>query len=174
MSTRRFLLGAAGALSGLAGCASTPREPLGDRRTYCHRTARLRRTVCTPEPLPSARTEAEAKQLEPTPGALTLFIVRSALIDSPKVIDVTLNDATTVGTLPHALIRARVQPGQHVLSFEWEGRLHRQPVSGRAGEVRFVELAGSSTPFDRSYHWSDADPAGARLRGREAHLIAGV
>jgi hypothetical protein len=142
------------------------------RRTYCLTELRVRRKVCTPEPVPSARVEAEAKRFEPSSGSLTIFIVRSAHLDAARVLNVTINEATSIGTLPHSLIRARVQPGEHLLGFEWNNRIHRIPVRGVAGEVRFIELAGSSWPFERSYHWSDADPAGAKLRAAGTRLIA--
>ena len=173
MITRRHALtGAMGAAGLLGGCGSTPQVPLGDHRTYCLTEGRLRRTVCTPEPIPSEMVEAEAKRFEPAAGWLTVFIVRAAWIDSARVLTVTIDEATNIGTLPHSLIRVRLKPGEHMLGFEWNNRPHRIPVRGMAGEVRFVELAGSSWPFERSYHWSDADPTGARLRAAGTRLVA--
>lgn len=173
MITRRHvLMGMAGVSALLGGCASSPQESVTKRRTYCLETARSRRTVCTPEPIPSAEVESQAKRFEPAAGMLTVFIVRSAWLDTARVLTVTVDGSTRIGTLPRSLIRMRSTPGEHLLEFEWNDRVHRQPIRGSAGEVRFVELAGSSWPFERSYHWSDADPAGTKLRARGARLIA--
>ncbi len=77
-----------------------------------------------------------------------------------------------IGTLPRSLIRLRLAPGAHQLAFEWNERVHGFAVDGAAGDLRIVELAGSSVPLDRPYHWSDADPAGAKLRARTTRLVA--
>jgi hypothetical protein len=135
-------------------------------------TLRTRRTVCTPEPVPSAAVEADAKRFEPTAGLLTVYVVRSAWADAVRPLAITVDGEAQIGTLPRSLIRLRLAPGAHQLAFEWDERVHGFAVTGEAGELRIVELAGSSAPLDRPYHWSDADPAGAKLRARTTRLVA--
>lgn len=172
LSRRQILLGAAASSGALAGCASAPEPRRTDSRTYCMSTLRTKRTVCTPEPVPSATAEADAKRFDATPGVLTVYVVRSAWVDAVRPLTVSVDGDSQIGTLPRSLIRLRLPPGTHQLAFEWNERIHRFAVNGEAGELRIVELAGSSVPLDRSYHWSDADPAGARLRARTTRLIA--
>lgn len=173
MISRRQLLFATAASSGLlAGCASAPEQRTADSRTYCMSTLRTRRTVCTPEPVPSAAVEADARRFEAAPGVLTVYVVRSAWADAVRPLTVTVAGDLRIGTLPRSLIRLRLEPGSHQLAFEWNGRTHAFTATGEAGELRIVELAGSSVPLDRDYHWSDADPGGAKLRARSTRLIA--
>lgn len=173
MISRRQLLIATAASSGvLAGCASAPEQRTTDSRTYCISTPRTRRTVCTPDPVPSAAAEADAKRFEAAPGVLTVYVVRSAWADGVRPLTVTVDSDSQIGTLPRSLIRLRLAPGAHQLAFKWDGRTHTFIAVGRAGELRIVELAGSSVPLDRPYHWSDTDPAGAKLRARGTRLIA--
>lgn len=172
ISRRRLLLATAASSGALAGCAIAPEQRAAESRTYCMSTPRTRRTVCTPEPVPSAAVEAEAKRFEPAPDVLTVYVVRSAWADGVRPLAVTVDGDSQIGTLPRSLIRLRLAPGAHQLAFEWDGRTHTFIAEGQAGELRIVELAGSSVPLDRPYHWSDADPAGAKLRARGTRLIA--
>ncbi|MEW6707305.1 MAG: hypothetical protein AB1430_20850 [Pseudomonadota bacterium] len=172
ISRRRLFFCAAAAPALLVGCASAPEPRSVDGRTYCMSTVRTRRTVCTPEPVPSAASEADAKRFGAAPGLLTVYVVRSAWTDAVRPLTVMVDGAAQVGTLPRSLIRLRLPPGEHQLAFEWNGRVHGLTVAGEAGELRVVELAGSSVPLDREYHWSDADPAGAKLRARSTRLVA--
>ena len=172
MISRRKLLLGTGAAAALTACASAPEPRAVDGRPYCMTTPRARRTVCTPEPIPNAATEADAKRFEAAPGVLTVYVVRSAWADAVRPLAVIVDGGTPIGTLPRSLIRLRLAPGTHRFAFEWDGRLQAVDVSGEAGDLRLIELAGSSIPLDRGYHWSDADPAGAKLRARNTRLIA--
>lgn len=172
ISRRQLLFAAAASSSALVGCAGAPEQRVVDSRTYCMSTLRTRRTVCTPEPVPSAAVEVDAKRFEPTAGLLTVYVVRSAWADAVRPLVVTIDGEAQIGTLPRSLIRLRLAPGAHQLAFEWNGRAHTFIAKGQAGELSIVELAGSSVPLDRDYHWSDADPAGAKLRARNTRLIA--
>lgn len=172
ISRRSLLLCATTAPAVLAGCATAPEPRSADSRTYCMQTPRTRRTVCTPDPVPSAATEADAKRFEAAPGVLTVYVVRSAWADAVRPLAVTVDGTAQIGTLPRSLIRLRLAPGTHQLAFEWNARVHGIAVAGEAGELRIVELAGSSVPLDREYHWSNADPAGAKLRARSTRLVA--
>lgn len=156
----------------LTGCATQDVPQADDTETYCVKTGLKKRRICTPERIPPASVEAEAKRFEPTPNAFTLFVVRSAWIDRAVPLKFAVDETKQVGTLPRTLVRLRMSPGRHKLSFEWDGRTRSVEVEGRSGEVKFVEIAGASTLWAESYFWSDADPAGARERARKSRLVA--
>ena len=144
VSRRQLLLGALASSGVLTGCASAPEPRPADGRTYCMSTLRTKRTVCTPEPVPLAAAEADAKRFEATPGVLTVYVVRSAWVDAVRPLTVSVDGNSQFGTLPRSLIRLRLAPGTHQLAFEWNERVHGFAVTGEAGELRIVELAGSS------------------------------
>lgn len=174
-SRRRVLLGMGTVgTAWLTGCAGGPQRSSDQTRTYCLKNIRSMRTICTPERIPSADVEAEAKRFEADPDLLTVFVVRWNWTDSVRPLLLTLDGFTQVGTLPKSLVRLRLTPGDHVVAFEWDGKTRRHAIRGAAGEVRFVELTGSSFPTDPSYEWSDIDPAGAQMRARKSRLIADI
>jgi hypothetical protein len=156
----------------LGGCAGGPAPAEPPQRTYCLQTIRLRRTVCTPEPIPPRPVELEAKRFQPERGVLTLYIVRRSWVDKIVPITISVDGVVHIGTLPDSLIRLRVMPGEHEIAFERDGKDRRHRVRGGGGEVLFVELAGSSWPLHPTYRWSDADPAGARERAQDSRLVA--
>ena len=177
MHTRRRLLAATVGgmvVTTLSGCANSGFDRTTESRTYCLQTARLRRTVCTPQRIPSAAAESEAKRFLPTSDRLTLFIVRGARLEAITPLDIEVDDTARIGTLPRSLIRLQLTPGQHIVSFTWGGREHRFTVAGAAGEVQVIELAGSAVPLAEGYHWSNADPAGAMEHGCRSTLGADV
>lgn len=143
-------------------------------RTYCLKNSKTKRKVCTAERVPSAETEARAKQFRSTPEALTVYLVRYSWVDAVRPLTITLNDSTHIDTLPRSLIWMRLKPGTHLLSFEWDGKTRRHRFEGGAGEVKFIEVAGSSTPVNPIYHWSDLDARGAMVRARECTLVAEI
>lgn len=174
-SRRKVLLGMSVlASAGLTGCAVAPKPSSDQSRTYCLKVRRTSRTVCTPERIPSANAEAQAKRFDSVPGLLTVYVVRSNLFDSERLVSVTLNRTTQIGTLPNSLIRMRLTPSDHVIEFDWDGRTNRYVIHGSAGDVRFVDLTCSWFPFLPSYGWSDIDQAGARVRARKSRLVADI
>lgn len=176
MPSRRQLLQILGGVSAglLAGCATNDPAPLEDSRTYCLKTARLKKLICTPERIPPAAIEAEAKRFEPVTDAFTLYVVRWSWVDAVKPLAFVIDATTQIVTLPKSLVRLRLSPGRHQLHFEWDGAIRRFDFEARVGEVKFVEIAGSATPWDQSFYWSDADPAGARERANGSRLIADI
>ncbi len=158
----------------LAGCASGPPPAATDTRTYCMETVLKRVTVCTPERVPSAAVEAHAKRFAPSADALTVYVVRGRWADAARLVEFGLDDGVRVGTLPRSLVRMRLRPGEHELSLSWNGSTRRHQFAGDAGEVLFIELAGSAWPWERPYHWSAADPMGSQDRAKQSRLIADI
>lgn len=169
---RSLLLGAVGILPvALLGCANAPARSATAKRTYCIRRPRGRGPLCAADAIPSAASEAEAKRFESSADWLTLYVVRGRYADAIKPVTVTLDETVKLVTLPRSMARLRVAPGHHLLDLEWDGRVSRHEVTGEAGEVRFVELAGSAWPWERNYHWSESDPAGTKERALTSRLI---
>lgn len=174
-SRRTLILGLAALPATLTtACAVNPTQVADDSRTYCLKKNRPKKTICTPERIPSAAIEAQSKLFTPTPGVLTLYIVRWEWVDAVKPLTVSIGDDIEVVTLPKSFIRVRLSPGPHALRFEWDGKTRTHPIEALAGATRFVELTGSSLPWAPSYEWSDVDPAGAQQRARDSRLIADV
>ena len=155
----------------IVGCASNPPSQSLDTRTYCIRSLARKVTVCTPERVPSAAAEAEAKRFAPTPGKLTVYVVRGIYADAIRPVMFEVDGSIRVTTLPRSFARLQLEPGPHVLSLSWEGKMRYQRLDGSAGQVLFVELAGSAWPWERSYQWSTADPLGSQARALDSRFI---
>lgn len=137
-------------------------------------TVRKRNTVCTPERIPSAAIETEAKRFAPSANLLTVYVVRGRWVDAVSFVSFQVDDRSPIATLPRSMARLRLEPGTHTLALTWNGTTHRLAVKGQAGDVVFVELAGAALPWEEPYHWSTADPAGSRERALRSRLIADV
>lgn len=157
---------------GLTGCAAAPGAAEKDARTYCISRTRSRRAVCAADALPPIEVEREAKLFQPTSDAFTLYVVRGRYLDAIKPVDVKINGNIDVRTLPRSMVRLRLPPGNHTLSLTWDGTERRHELEGALGEVRMVELAGAALPWERSYYWSEANPAATREMARATRLIA--
>ncbi|NML17079.1 hypothetical protein HHL10_19045 [Azohydromonas sp. G-1-1-14] len=102
----------------------------------------------------------------------TLFIVRRRWADAVNQVDISVDDVGPVTTVPQSFIQARLASGRHQLALSWEGAQAVLEVEGVAGEVRFVELAGSTWFWGSRYRWVANDQEGARARARASRLIA--
>lgn len=158
----------------LSGCMTPPARPVEVDGTYCHRIGksyRLKRT-CTAMPVPPEAVEAGAKRFEPSLGAATLYIVRRRWGDTANRGPVSVDDRAPVLTIPVSLVRVRLQPGNHQVVIEWEGRRQVNSFTVAAGEVQFVEVDGSVWAWGSSYRWAEPDAAGAKQRASKSKLIA--
>jgi hypothetical protein len=140
-------------------------------QVHCYHAPRSRIATCTPDPVDTLAVEAEARRLTPQAGLLTVYIVRQRWSDVRHVIDLHVG-VHRVGTVPSSFVRVRLPPGEHQISFDWQGRTLQLPVSGRAGEVKVVELAGSMWAWGATYEWATDDEAGARERVQRCRLVA--
>jgi hypothetical protein len=156
----------------LAGCATHPSERIEADGRYCFRTGDRLYVICTDEPVPPAEVESEVKRFDSTPVVLTVFIVRQQWADTVNRVEIRIDDKARVTTVPQSLIRLRLQPGGHdlaLISNEQESVLR---ISGKAGEVQFLELQGSAWPWSGHYRWNFNDPHDARARALASRLIA--
>jgi hypothetical protein len=143
----------------------------GTSPVHCYHAPRSRSTTCTPCPISTLHADAEAKRLTPQAGLLTVYVVRQRWSDVRHVIDLLAGEHR-VGTVPDSFVRLRLAPGEHRIAFDWQGWRMHLAVSGQAGEVRVVELAGSIWAWGARYEWVTDDEAGARVRLQRCRLVA--
>jgi hypothetical protein len=158
----------------LGGCMTKPPHLVEADGTYCYRIGKSsRRTVtCTTAPVPLASVELDAKEFRTTPGAITAFVVRNRWGDARNRVTVTLDGGSPVQTIPQSLVRVRMLPGEHQVTFEWEGQRGVKTVTAGAGEVIFIELEGSVWSWGSTYRWADTKTEAARERAEGSKLIA--
>ena len=137
----------------LSGCTTPPTRPVEADGTYCHRIGKSYRQklTCTAAQAPSEATETSAKRFERSPGAAMLYIVRRRWDDTSNRVPVSVDDRQPVLTIPISPVRVRLQPGNHQVAIEWEGRRHIRSFAVAAGEVMFVEVDGSVWAWGASY-----------------------
>jgi hypothetical protein len=160
----------------LSACTTQPSRSTQADGSYCHRIGKSYspKLTCTDSPVPSEVVEQRAKQFEPTPGAITLYVVRSRWGDPVNKVPVVVDGLEPVLTIPQSLIRLRLKPGQHRITVDWEGKQAIKTITGGAGDVVFVELAGSVWSWGSTYQWVEPQGQSARKSATSAKLIADV
>lgn len=176
MNTRRTIrLGiAALALLSMIGCANRWERPLEPDGKYCFMLSKKRNSLCTAQPAPAAATDADAKRFAPDPNAVTVYVVRHRWQDKRNEVTITVDQSSSVATIPESFVRLRLQPGSHVLALTWEGKTATQAIAGKAGDVLFVKITGSDWSWGGSYVWDTADAEDAKQRVLKSRLIADV
>lgn len=162
------------ALGALAACSTTPSPDPGARLPYCHKNNKGRPVVCTTADAPSLMEDAEAKRFEGDPAALTVFVVRRIWSDGRNRLDVTVDGGRGIETVPRSMIRMKLVPGRHVLSFEYAGRRFEKSIVGVAGEVRFIGISGSVWAWRSWFDWSTDSEADLRQLAAKTRLVADV
>jgi hypothetical protein len=160
-------------LLSLVGCASPLLRSLQSDGIHCFITNRGRRRTCTPDPVPEIAVDEEAKRLASDPSTLTVYVVRGRWWDAGNVVMVRVRDQT-IGTVPHSFIRARLTPGTHRIEFAWAGDWVGVDVHGAVGEIRFIELVGSTSAWGNSYRWWTQDEQRARALLGGCRLVRDV
>ncbi|MBN9206148.1 hypothetical protein [Methylibium petroleiphilum] len=169
-----FVVGGSALLT--AGCMTKPLRPANADGSYCFRIGKsYRRTLtCTSTPIPSEQIEADAKRFEPTPGKLTVYLVRKRWGDGRNLVRVGRDSVPAVELVPESFARWRLPAGNHRLSVTWpEGSAHLD-VTGAAGEVIFVEVIGSAWVWGSDYRLERGDAAESRRRAEPLRLVADV
>lgn len=161
-------------LGTLAGCATLPTPDPTAELPYCHKNPKGRPIVCTTANAPSLLADAQAKLYDPDPSALTVFVVRRLWADGRNILRVSIDDRREAETVPNSMVRFRVEPGTHVLSFEFAGKRHATTVAGKAGGVRFVGLSGSVWAWSSSFDWSTEPEDAIRQRAAKSRLVADI
>lgn len=173
---RRITFFALGVSALATGCVSKPPLRLTEHGAACYRAGRglRRRRTCTPYAVPGADVEADAKRFAPAPDRLTVYLVRQRWADSRNLVEVSLDSAPAVATVPRSFLRLRMPPGSHRIVANWPKGSTALELDGVAGDVAYVELRSSFWAWDSTYTLEVADAASAQGRVSKLRLVADV
>jgi hypothetical protein len=158
----------------LAGCATSPAPNLTAEVPYCQKSSKGRVIACTKTPAPNLNADAQAKLFAPDPSALTVYIVRRNWGDGSHFLKVRADGGAAVETLPETMVRMKLRPGQHTITFEFEGREKNTTVAGLAGDVRFLRINGMAWSWKSTFDWAVEPETATRERALKARLVAEV
>lgn len=158
----------------LSGCAHRWERPVRADGTYCYVLGKARNGVCTVQSVPPIEADQRAKLFQPDDQAFTLYVVRHRWADASKRVPVKIDTAAELMTVPESMIRVRLSPGSHRVSMAWEGQSKVETVEGRAGEVRFIQLAISAWSWGSTGEWDVSNGEDARARALKSRLVADV
>lgn len=176
-ASRLTVLAASGLFALFAtGCMTKPMKPANPDGTYCFATGKWhsRKLTCTPTPIPPESVEVEAKRFEPTPGQLTVYVIRKRWGDAVNQVRLTVDGGPPVVTTPESFVRLRIRPGPHAFAAAWSEGTAELAVDGAAGDVRVVELVGSVWTWGSTYRLDHGDVAEGRIRVARLRLVADV
>jgi len=140
--------GTFGAMGLLTGCANAPPRRLNASGQACFSLQRPRRLICSDAPAPSVEIERDIRRLGATSDALTVYVIRRRIGDTGDAVPMTINGNAGLIVPPFSMARLRLVPGSHRLWLNWHGEDSTLQLTGRAGDVQFVEMRR------RSWTWS--------------------
>ncbi len=159
------------AILALAGCA-TPVDRYAEK-PYCH-TDRGRNAYCTKENAPSLSKDEESKLFSSDPGALIVYVVRY-WGDGHHPLDISIDGAMSMETVPNSMIRLRLKPGSHRISFAVAGKSYDRIINGSAGDVKLLGVTGTDWSWGSSSHaWADDSDDQVKQQARRSRLIKDV
>ena len=161
-------------LVGISGCANRWERPVQADGTYCYVFGKQKKSACTPHAVPSMESDQAAKRFTADPAALTVYVVRHRSNDGINQVPITVDTLAPVVSVPETFIRLRLKPGTHQLTSSWQGKTVTQTIQGQAGEVKFVQLAGSVWSWGADYAWVPGNDEQARGLTLKSRLIADV
>lgn len=156
----------------ITGCANRWQRPVEADGRFCYVFGKKRESICTTQVVPSAAADLEVKRFLPDPNALTVYVVRHRWMDGFVYAAVSADAAPRVNTVPESLVRLRLSPGRHQLTASWQGRTVSQGIDGNAGDVRFIELVGTSWAWDTRFAWNTPDAEEAKRLALKSRLVA--
>jgi hypothetical protein len=167
-----LILGSATALS--AGCTSVPRPRANADGTYCYRAGKSYRRglTCTPYSIPTEQVEAAAKQFASAADRLTVYVVRDRWADSKDVVRIESDSGPSGDTVPQSFVRLQLRAGRHRLTATWTDGATGLDISGRDGEIVYVELVGVAWSWGSKYRLRVGEPAESRQRAERLRLVA--
>lgn len=173
---RALLLAASGSALLTTGCMTKPLRSANADGTYCFRIGKSYRPTltCTPTPIPSEAVEADAKRFEPSPGKLTVYLVRKRWGDAKNLVRIGREGAPAVDMVPESFVRWRLPAGSHRLTVTWPEGSAVLDITGVAGEVVFVEVIGSVWAWGSTYRLERGEAADSRQRAAQLRLVADV
>jgi len=99
---------------------------------------------------------------------------RDALFEIPAGTFARRMAGDKIETLPDTMVRFRLKPGPHTITFEFEGQRKSATVDGKAGDVRYVRIDGMVWSWKSTYEWASEPEAAIRERATKARLVADV
>lgn len=173
---RTMLLAISGSALLTTGCMTKPLRPANADGTYCFRIGKSYRPTltCTLAPIPSEAMEADAKRFEPTPGKMTVYLVRKRWGDAKNILKVSSDGASFVDLVPGSFARWRLPAGSQRLTVSWPGGSASLDIAGSAGEVVFVEVIGGAWAWGSDYRLERGNAAESRQRAMPLRLVADV
>ena len=158
----------------LSGCMTKPQQPVKADGTYCYAYGRAYRQLlsCTTDAVPSSSVEAEAKQFQGDPSALTVYVVRRRWLDSDAAVALRVDEQAPIATVPRSLVRLRLRPGAHQLVVTWDSRLAGLLVFCDAGEVQYVELNCPQWAWRTDYRLEQISAEDGQVQAIRSKLIA--
>ncbi|MBX7229594.1 MAG: hypothetical protein K1X48_08320 [Burkholderiaceae bacterium] len=78
-------------------------------------------------------------------------------------------------TVPNSMIRLRLKPGSHRISFAVAGKSYDRTVNGLAGDVKLLGVTGTDWSWGSSSHaWADDSDDQVKRQARRSRLIKDV
>jgi hypothetical protein len=169
-----LLLGGTAVLG--AGCMSKPLQRASPDGTYCYRAGKSYRPTltCTPSPIPGEEAASVAKRFEPAADRLTVYVVRKRWADSKGLVRVGAEGGPSVDTIPQSLARLHLAAGSHRLAATWSEGKTGLEISGRAGDIVYVELVGTAWSWGSSFGLEVGVPSDSRKRAERLPLVGDV
>lgn len=158
----------------LAACATPTPPAQAEALGHCTKNRKGQAIACTRTPAPSPDEDAAAKRFLPDPSALTVYVVRRNWADAIRVVPVQAGSGPAVDTLPDTMIRMRLAPGRHDISFLSDGVRQVTTVEGRGGDLRFLRIEGVNWAWQQGFTWIEEPQEATRRRALEARLVADV
>lgn len=159
----------------LTACVSKPVRQANADGTWCHRVGKAPRykLTCTSAPVPPPAVEADAKRFAASAERFTVYVVRRRWADAANVVALTVDGGAPAETVPESFVRIRLPPGDHVLRARWPEGETQMAFRGAAGEIRVIELAGSTWAWGSTYDFEPGD-AGSGERVLRVRMVADI
>ncbi len=89
--------------------------------------------------------------------------------------DILIDGATSMETVPNSMIRLRLRPGSHRISFAVAGKSYDRTVNGLTGDVKLLGVTGTDWSWGSSSHaWADDSDDQVKRQARRSRLIKDV
>jgi len=155
----------------LAACAapspSSQAQAQADAMCITRNPHGSRQQLCIPQPAPAQQRElaqARARDLKPLPDQARLFVLRDAWTDDWNLVEVSVDGAPPLATLPGTFGQWQLSPGRHELWLRWRDGEARTLLQADAGSVISVDVKGRLLPGLMTYAWSTPGPAPSESR----------
>lgn len=155
----------------IVGASSASLASLTEDGRYCFRDRRGVIRACTANAVPDAAADERAKQLVSSIDALTVYVIRTGEADFAHEVELVIDGKSVATTVPRALVRVQLPPGQHEVALSYGGKSEVVKVEGGAGDVRALLLRGEILIKGERHWWEAVDTRTAREAANGSRLI---